>query len=122
MHDLNLESILDRLLLTAEGVVREHVCKVLWGLRDEPDLVFAAKQMIVQVGDMRKISERNSWAKPVGTDRSRSGRRAVSLRFTAGLRRHQLDQEMYAAWNWMRETFVFDKMQRSVEAQDAKVR
>jgi hypothetical protein len=35
MHHLYLESILDRLLLTAEGLVREHVSKVLWVLRDQ---------------------------------------------------------------------------------------
>jgi hypothetical protein len=34
MHELYLESILDRLLLTAEGRVRDHVLRVLWELRD----------------------------------------------------------------------------------------
>ena len=109
MHDLYLESILDRLLLTAEGVVREHVCKVLWVLRDQLELAYAAKQIVIHVGKLREVSDRYSW-----TDQTSSSKhRELALRLTAGLRHHQLDQEMYASWNWMRETFLFDKMQRS---------
>ena len=56
MRELYLESILDRLLLTAEGRVRDHVLKVLWVLRDEMEARESAKKIVAHVDSLRQLS------------------------------------------------------------------
>jgi hypothetical protein len=56
MHDLYLESTLDRLLRTEEGMVREHVLKVLWVLRDHEQAVESARAIASHVDKLHSIS------------------------------------------------------------------
>ena len=56
MHALRLESALDRLLLTEEGIVRDHALKVLYVLRDKHEVKECALKIIHSVNHLRAVS------------------------------------------------------------------
>jgi len=56
MHELYLESILDQLLLTAEGRVRDHVLRVRWELHDKSEAAKCASTIVANVDSLRVLS------------------------------------------------------------------
>ena len=58
MHKLYLESTLDRLLRTEEGLVKKHALKVLWVLRDHDQAVESAQAAVADLDKVRAIADR----------------------------------------------------------------
>jgi hypothetical protein len=58
MHQLYLESTLDRLLRTEEGHVKKHALKVLWVLRDHDQAVASAEAAVAELDKVRAITDR----------------------------------------------------------------
>jgi len=58
MHQLYLESTLDRLLRTEEGLVKKHALKVLWVLRDHNQAVESAQAAVAELDKVRAIADR----------------------------------------------------------------
>ena len=64
MVQLHLERHLERLLLTEEGMVREHVLKVLWVMRDKQELRQSVLRLTAAVSLMRDLSFKYSSPTP----------------------------------------------------------
>jgi len=100
MHDLYLESTLDRLLRTEEGIVREHVLKVLWVLRDHEQAVESARAIASHVDKLHSISTNYSL-----TPNSSS---KLARRLQAELSESKLNADLQASWTWMKDSIFVD--------------
>ena len=79
MHDLYLESTLDRLLRTEEGLVKTHALKVLWVLRDHDKAVDSAQLAAAHLDKVREIADQYELAGASGTTSKLAGRLRQSL-------------------------------------------
>ena len=82
MHALRLESVLDRLVLTEEGVVRDHALKVLYVLRDKSEVKECALKIIQSVNHLREVSAKYG----VSTTNSSSLHKQMAVWLTAKMR------------------------------------
>ena len=100
MHQLYLESTLDRLLRTEEGLVRQHVLKVLWVLRDHDQAVESAQAAVAELHKMKVIVDRYklSGADPLQARADASSKLALRLR--KSITERNLPAKLHASLQW----------------------
>ena len=120
MHELYLVSTLDRLLLTEELVVREHVLKVLWVLRDHDKAVESAKAISSHVDTLRRVSDTYGLTAHGGKI-SRSVSK-LARRLQVELAESKLKSDLTESWAWMKESiFVDDFAEQDASAWEQQI-
>lgn len=87
MHALNLEAVLERLLRTEEGIVRDHVLKVLYVLRDKKEVKECALKIIEAVNRLQQVSAKYG----VSSMSSESKHKQMAVWLTAKMRDNSVE-------------------------------
>ena len=104
MHQLYLESTLDRLLRTEEGLVKKHALKVLWVLRDHDQAVKSAQAAVAELDRVRAIADRYQLS---GLDplQARAGASSkLTLRLRNSMTERNLPAKLLASLQWCSES------------------
>ena len=104
MHQLYLESTLDRLLRTEEGLVKKHALKVLWVLRDHDQAVQSAQAAVAELDKVRAIAGRYQLS---GLDplQARAGASSkLTLRLQKSMTERNLPAKLHASLQWCSES------------------
>ena len=104
MLDLHLEPTLDRLMLQESGIVRDHVLKVLYVIRDRKTMEESAKQIVAHVKVLQAVSDSYEW--------NQKNHKELALRLNAVMHQADVSEDMRAAWTWLRDALRYDQMDK----------